>query len=490
MKMAAAAITDSFADIWPEEEQIISESGIIMGKEELEEIILDRIRKIQKNNHRADSNVVCKGLSKAHGLDEKAIMMSLNYMLHTEKVRKTYPRGKESLRIVEKETANEAETIEEAQNEEKLKKCRAELIEVASLHDSQQTDENEENEGNEENDDQDENVSEYSDESNSKISDDEISDESESENLESSKKEEIHRVKFLDFGKTFGTRGTLTDGDILRRIGAIEKRIDQIVFNQNKEKIDIKKTGKTDESYFEGEIFFQRISVLERENKSLQDENKVLKMENEKLKREDTSKSNTAKFDVKNSQGKSNAGKNRTEIVEPSRAAQNSTRNERAGYARGIVTGRGQFQRSTEYSQKLAEEPEQLSRQQNWNTVDTQEQSSSSIHKINTSQWQIPRETSKARPLLSNQITTRNYYGVLADCDAVTRDLENVKSDRIVAPGELEYAEIVKKRTDLARQPKGGSHEKQENQNRRNDQSTESDYAYHNKVSSIRMRQE
>ena len=110
------------------------------------------------------------------------------------------------------------ETIEEAQNEEKLKKCRAELIEVALLHDSQQTDDSEENEGNKENDDQGENVSEYSDESNSKICDDEISDKSVSENLENSKKEEIHRVKFLDFGKTFGTRGTLKDGDVLRRI--------------------------------------------------------------------------------------------------------------------------------------------------------------------------------------------------------------------------------------------------------------------------------
>ena len=209
------------------------------------------------------------------------------------------------------------------------------------------------------------------------------------------------------------------------------------------------------------------------------------------MKREDTKKSNTEKSCVKNSQGESNAGKSRTEIMETSCAAQNSTQNERAGYARDIGTGRGQFQRYTEYSQKFAKESEQLNRQPNLNTVDTREQSSSSFnHKINTSKWQTPRETAKARPLLSNQITTRNYFGVLEDCDTVTRDLENVESDRNVAPGELEYAEIVKKRTDLARQPKGSLFEKRENRNRRNDQSTESDYAYHDKVSSIRMRQE
>ena len=185
--------------------------------------------------------MVCKGLSKAHGLDEKAIMMSLNYTLHTEKVRKTYPRGKESLRIVEKETENKEDIIEESQDEEKLKKCRAELIEVASLHDSQ----------NKEIDNQEGSVSEYSEE----ISDDEISHESEFENLESSKKEEVHRVKFLDFGKTFETRGTLTDGDILRRIGAIDKRTDQIVFSQDKEKIDIKKLKKVTKSVLKGKYF-------------------------------------------------------------------------------------------------------------------------------------------------------------------------------------------------------------------------------------------
>lgn len=46
--MAAAAIAESFAGIWPDEEQVMSESGIIMGREELEELILNRIRKIKK----------------------------------------------------------------------------------------------------------------------------------------------------------------------------------------------------------------------------------------------------------------------------------------------------------------------------------------------------------------------------------------------------------------------------------------------------------
>ena len=47
--MAAAVIADSFTDTWPSEEQIISENGILMGKEKLEELIINvRIRRIQK----------------------------------------------------------------------------------------------------------------------------------------------------------------------------------------------------------------------------------------------------------------------------------------------------------------------------------------------------------------------------------------------------------------------------------------------------------
>eukprot|EP00112_Aurelia_sp_Birch-Aquarium-sp1_P018843 Seg4563.1 transcript_id=Seg4563.1/GoldUCD/mRNA.D3Y31 product="AP-1 complex subunit mu-1" protein_id=Seg4563.1/GoldUCD/D3Y31 len=258
-----------------------------------------------------------------------------------------------------------------------------------------------------------------------------------------------HSGEFVDFGKTREERETLTDGDILRRIGLIEKRIDQIVFNKKKEKIDIKKNETTNENCLEAEIFFQRISVLERENKSLQDENKFLKTENEKLKGNISNKSYAAKFDVKNSQRESKPDKSRAESVEPSRAVQNSARNEAAGHARGKTTGKGQFQRYTEYSQEFAEEPEPLNKQRHLNTVDAREQSSFSFHKAHANQWQIPRETSKVQPLLSNQINTRNYFGVLEDCDTVSRELEKVKSDQIVAPGEIDYAESVKKRTDF-----------------------------------------
>ena len=61
--MAAAVTEESFEDCWFSEEHVMSESGIVMGKEVLCELILNKIRKIQKSKARADSNAVCKGLS-------------------------------------------------------------------------------------------------------------------------------------------------------------------------------------------------------------------------------------------------------------------------------------------------------------------------------------------------------------------------------------------------------------------------------------------
>ena len=72
MDMAAAANADFFADVWPDAEQLTSENGIFMGRDELGELIygifmgrdelgeliLDRIRRIQRNNHQADYNLV------------------------------------------------------------------------------------------------------------------------------------------------------------------------------------------------------------------------------------------------------------------------------------------------------------------------------------------------------------------------------------------------------------------------------------------------
>ncbi len=161
--------------------------------------------------------------------------------------------------------------------------------------------------------------------------------------------------------------GTIRVRDIVRRVEAVEKRFDEIVLNQNKAKGDFKKNEKTDDNCVVVEMFFQRISVLERENKSLLDENKFLRMENNKLKIENTKKSNTAKFCIRNSQWNSKPRNSQTENLEPSCATQQATLNESAGYARGINAGIGQFQR--EILQREFQREEKSSKQQDLKTV-------------------------------------------------------------------------------------------------------------------------
>eukprot|EP00794_Sanderia_malayensis_P003824 gene3824-4356_t len=122
--MAAAVTEESFQDCWFSEEHVMSESGIVMGKEVLCELILNKIRKIQKSKARADSNAVCKGLSKDHGLDEKTVLMCLDYMFLTKLIDKKFHRGKKSLRIKEKDTdtGNMDEYLEESSDAEKLER--------------------------------------------------------------------------------------------------------------------------------------------------------------------------------------------------------------------------------------------------------------------------------------------------------------------------------------------------------------------------------
>ncbi len=124
VNMAAAVTEESFEDCWFSEEHVMSESGIVMGKEVLCELILNKIRKIQKSKARADSNAVCKGLSKDHGLDEKAVLMCLDYMFLTKTIDKKFHRGKESLRIKEKDSdiGDKDKFLEEFSDAERLER--------------------------------------------------------------------------------------------------------------------------------------------------------------------------------------------------------------------------------------------------------------------------------------------------------------------------------------------------------------------------------
>ena len=67
----------SSEDEYDEKDDIMSETGIIFGMDDIEELILAEIRKTRKAKQRADTTSVCKALYKAKGLTESVITMQL-----------------------------------------------------------------------------------------------------------------------------------------------------------------------------------------------------------------------------------------------------------------------------------------------------------------------------------------------------------------------------------------------------------------------------
>ena len=72
-----------------EDEVIETDSGLILGQAEIEELILVEMRKLQDNRQRTKSSKICNALYKSGvvrmSLKEGVVRMSLNYMLKTKK---------------------------------------------------------------------------------------------------------------------------------------------------------------------------------------------------------------------------------------------------------------------------------------------------------------------------------------------------------------------------------------------------------------------
>ena len=96
-----------------EDEVIETDSGLILGQAEIEELILVEMRKLQDNRQRAKSSKICNAVYKTHGLKEGMVRMSLNYMLKTKKIKDIKHAGRESLKIQEKEFMDEVKIISE-----------------------------------------------------------------------------------------------------------------------------------------------------------------------------------------------------------------------------------------------------------------------------------------------------------------------------------------------------------------------------------------
>ena len=114
----------------------------VLDPEEVEQLILDAIRKIRENKQRADANSVCKALSKNYGLDDSTTTLQLTMMIATGQIQSVKHRGAESLRLSESQAQKKTkkddfqnkkeENVRKISGDEtRLEECRAELREAA-----------------------------------------------------------------------------------------------------------------------------------------------------------------------------------------------------------------------------------------------------------------------------------------------------------------------------------------------------------------------
>eukprot|EP00794_Sanderia_malayensis_P021157 gene21157-23237_t len=111
--------------------------------DECEKLILDTIKRIKKDRKRADSKLICSMLGKSMGLNQETVMLQITMLMATGKIVNASKNDQESLKINESivipgltETAEGQCTEKEktrklSSDENKMIRCRNELIEVA-----------------------------------------------------------------------------------------------------------------------------------------------------------------------------------------------------------------------------------------------------------------------------------------------------------------------------------------------------------------------
>ena len=205
------------------------------------------------------------------------------------KLKKTFYAGRESFNIPDSTETNESNKEVEKQmekvtekgmslDEDKAKKYREEILEVASMHESSKEDE----------------ICETSE---SEVYEDEADEFGNSDFIVTSEIMDSPCKKNLDSlkngkngknGKKCQDPGLLEQ--ILARLTDVEKRVDNIISDvgpNNENKFNSSRHAlweASTENSANTKIFFDRISMLERENQKLVNENLALKIENSNMK--------------------------------------------------------------------------------------------------------------------------------------------------------------------------------------------------------------
>ena len=391
---------------------IMSDSGILFCSNDIENLIINEIERIKGSKQRADTNSVCKALFKKHGLAEGVVVIAIDFMMKRGKLKKTFYAGRESFSIPDStETNNESSKEVEkgtekriSLDEDKAKKYREEILEVASMHESLKEDD----------------ISETSE---SEVCEEEAGELDNSDFIVTSEIMDSPYEKNLDSSKHGKNNEVCQDPGLLEqilvRLTDVEKRVDNIISDfgpNNENRLNSSRHalwGASTENGIHVKIFFDRISMLERENQKLANENLALKIENSNMK--------VMKF-----QG--------------NQAAHNQNGNKKSIDCDGRNEG-----------------PHSLSTRPTYSTYVTKETTSPSPVVEENQIWKIPRVVSRAKHARFNDLTypnssiqTSNRYASLQDSTVEVESLEK-KNDtpkkRIVRPGEDDYATVVKRRS-------------------------------------------
>ena len=123
-------------------------TNFVPEPEELEQLIIDTVRKTVSSGKRVSSKYICDTLLRTHGLDSSPTMLQLTLMIATGKLKDVPWRGKESLKVAESMPGSQVESVSDkdkprklSNDEGRLKACRNELQSVAEAE-KQISDEN------------------------------------------------------------------------------------------------------------------------------------------------------------------------------------------------------------------------------------------------------------------------------------------------------------------------------------------------------------
>eukprot|EP00112_Aurelia_sp_Birch-Aquarium-sp1_P021096 Seg5594.3 transcript_id=Seg5594.3/GoldUCD/mRNA.D3Y31 product="hypothetical protein" protein_id=Seg5594.3/GoldUCD/D3Y31 len=270
MAMAVALLEPEFASkiLEPKDDGcgIISETGIILGAEDVEEFIVAEIEKLHVRNQRANTKSVCKALAKSHGLTTRVVSLQLKRMILTGRIEKRFIRGRESFKLGTEVISSGNEPERKVSNdEEKAVDHRNDLVKNSSRQDGAEDIERAD-------------ISEYGSEADSSQGELKSSqDENETDNDEvliTTGNSLMNRMKTTETEYDAVVDkdchlNSMEEHDMKRRLSILERKVDALTA-----KIP---TGENENKEFK--IMLEKIGFLERENEGLKDENSLLKNE-------------------------------------------------------------------------------------------------------------------------------------------------------------------------------------------------------------------